>query len=48
MCGVDIEVPDRYWKYPPKDPSFGSGVAPESMFTPGAVMSGFTQSETFG
>ena len=48
MCGVDIDVPDRYWKKPPNEPSFGSGVAPARIFTPGAVMSGLIQSGTVG
>ena len=48
MCGVDIEVPDRYWKYPPNEPSAGSGVPPARMLTPGAETSGLIQSGTVG
>ena len=42
-CGVDMDVPLRYWKKSPVEPSAGSGVMPARICTPGAVTSGLIQ-----
>jgi hypothetical protein len=44
MCGLDIEVPPIAWNSCPGKPRNAVGVFAARIWTPGAVMSGFSRS----